>query len=168
MKLGEFNLSEEIYIDANIFIYLILENEIYLSSCRDFLEKVEKGEINAVISPLVIDEICFKIIVEKLKSYLGTKSNSVILQKLDSEPNLLNKAKPELMMLLFVLENYKGLKIVSLPSSVGIDIFGKMANHNLLPRDAIHLSIMEHYGVRNIASNDSDFERIKKIRLYKP
>lgn len=43
MKLADFDSDEEIYIDANIFIYTMLKNPKYLTSCKSFLERVEKG-----------------------------------------------------------------------------------------------------------------------------
>ncbi len=40
--------------------------------------------------------------------------------------------------------------------------------YGLLTADAIHLSTVEQYGIRNIATNDSDFERVESINIYKP
>lgn len=168
MELKKFNLDEEIYIDSNIFIYVILENIEYLKTCTDFLKKVETVEINAVISPLVIDEVCFKIIVERLKSVLDVETNAHVFHKLKNKPELLSKAKPELMTFLFIIENYKGLKILPVHSSSAIKLFSHTLNDNMLPRDALHLSVMDFYGIKNIATSDKDFERIKKIKVWKP
>lgn len=43
-----------------------------------------------------------------------------------------------------------------------------MSEFGLLPRDAIHLAVMHNLGISNLASNDSDFERINWLKLYKP
>ena len=168
MELKKFNLDEEIYIDSNIFIYVILGNIKYLKTCTDFLKKAETGKINAVISPLVVDEVCFKIIVERLKSVLNLETNAHVFHKLKKRPELLNKTKPELMTFLFIIENYRGLKILPVHSSSAIKLFSHTMNDNLLPRDALHLSVMDFYGIKNIATSDPDFERIKEIKVWKP
>lgn len=169
MKLSEFNsVSEKIYIDANIFLYVMLNHPSYLQPCKNFLLKIEKGQLNAVISPLVIDEVTFKIIVEKLKEVLSIDSNAKILQMLKKDSRLLNLAKPELMTFLFILKGYKGLKLISAISTTGLKIFHHILKDNLLPRDAAHLAILNHYGIKHIATNDSDFERIASLHVYKP
>ena len=38
----------------------------------------------------------------------------------------------------------------------------------LLPHDASHLAVMESAGVKDIASNDSDFGRVKGIKVWQP
>ncbi len=40
--------------------------------------------------------------------------------------------------------------------------------YGLLTADAIHLSTMRQYGIVHIATNDSDFERVDSIKVYKP
>lgn len=168
MDIKDFPSNEKIYIDSNIFIYVVLENPKYISSCKTFLEKVERGEIKAAISPLVVDEVCFKIIIEKLKSKLGIDTNSKIIQKLKEKPELINKTKPELITFLFIIENYKGLEVVSVDPHTGTKTFSNILNYNLFPRDALHLSVMDFHGIKNIATADPDFERVGEIKVWKP
>lgn len=40
--------------------------------------------------------------------------------------------------------------------------------YQLLPRDASHLGIMRRNMIKNIATNDSDFERIKDLQVWIP
>lgn len=43
-----------------------------------------------------------------------------------------------------------------------------MANHGLLPRDAIHVAVARRLGITAIVSDDDVFDQIPGIRLYKP
>ena len=61
MKLAGYNSKEHIYIDANIFIYVIMDNPERADPCDEFLKRVEVGAISGVISPLIVDEVTFKI-----------------------------------------------------------------------------------------------------------
>lgn len=168
MNLVNFNLDERIYIDANIFLYIILKNREYEHNCKKFLNSIEKGEIRGIISPLVIDEVTFKIIVENIKSHLKLESNISVLKKLDKQPSLIDITKPALITFLFIIKNYTGLNIVSVSSTTGIKIFSHITDNNLLPRDALHLSIMEQYNVKHIATNDPHFDKISSITVWKP
>ncbi len=168
MKLADFDSDEEIYIDANIFIYTMLKNPKYFASCKSFLERVERGEVNAIVSPLVLDEVCFKIIIETLKSKYDIQSGAEIIERIKKNPKLLNEVKSELMTFLFVIENYKGLKVISAQSATGIKMIENIVNRKLLPRDALHLAIMNFYDVKHIATADSDFESVKEINVWKP
>lgn len=40
-----------------------------------------------------------------------------------------------------------------------------MKKYHLLSNDALHVAIMHQEGIQNIATNDSDFEKIKDIRV---
>lgn len=40
--------------------------------------------------------------------------------------------------------------------------------YGVLSNDALSLQIMEDLKINNLASNDSDFERVDFIKLYKP
>ncbi len=168
MRLTDFDSDEEVYIDANIFIYTMLKNPKYFASCKSFLERVEKGEVNAVASPLVLDEVCFKIIIETLRAKYDIERGAEIIEKIKKNPKTLNEAKSELMTFLFIIENYKGLKIVSARSATGIRMVENIVNRDMLPRDALHLAIMDFYGVKHIATADSDFERVKEINVWMP
>jgi len=52
--------NDSILIDANIFIYNALDNQIFAESCSDFLMLIETDKIKAVIIPMVMDEVLFK------------------------------------------------------------------------------------------------------------
>ena len=45
-----------IFVDTNILIYHLLEDEIYGASCRSFLRRAEERSIKAFTSPVVISE----------------------------------------------------------------------------------------------------------------
>jgi len=70
MKLSTYNSKEKIFIDANIFIFNALDNPEYGGSSTEFLSRVENGEVNGVITPVVMDEILFKILVAKSSRHL--------------------------------------------------------------------------------------------------
>jgi predicted nucleic acid-binding protein len=43
-----------------------------------------------------------------------------------------------------------------------------MESFSLLPRDAVHLSVMLNHNIMDIASSDSDFDRVKDLTRWTP
>jgi predicted nucleic acid-binding protein len=48
-----------IFVDTNILIYHLLEDELYGTSCRDFFKRIEEGSVLAFTSPIVASETLF-------------------------------------------------------------------------------------------------------------
>ena len=57
-------ITRQMFIDANIFTYLLTGHPIYGRNCQQLLEKVERGDLEAFISPLVIDEVSYVLMVQ--------------------------------------------------------------------------------------------------------
>ncbi len=72
MNLANFNLDEEIFIDSNIFCYHFDSNSLYQQTCTEFLKKVERKEINGIISDIVIDEVIYVLLIQKGSELLAT------------------------------------------------------------------------------------------------
>jgi hypothetical protein len=76
-------------VDASIFIYTLLQHPRFLAPCQRFLEKVERGAVHALTSPLVLDEVAYKIIVERLKAILQQPLAPLVLERIKPGPGSL-------------------------------------------------------------------------------
>ena len=81
MKLSQFKLKEKVYIDSNIFLEVFREGK-YWKECKEFLKKIEEGKLRGVISPLVVDEVSFNIMIDELTTKLNEKTHLNILKKI--------------------------------------------------------------------------------------
>lgn len=168
MRLDDFPGTEPIYVDASIFIYVLLGHPRFLAPCKRFLEKIERGTIQAITSPLALDEVAYKIIIERIKMILQLPTALRVLERIKQDPALLTQIKPELELLSWVLRNYRGLRIVSVRAQAGNQLAEMILEEQLLPRDALHLSVIRAQRVHHIATNDPDFERVAGIQVWKP
>ncbi|RLJ01637.1 MAG: hypothetical protein DRP10_03600 [Candidatus Aenigmatarchaeota archaeon] len=166
----DFNLKETIFIDANIFSYHHLNHPKFGEICTKFLQRVENGEINAVTSSLVIDEVAFVILVEKGCEILKTDKTWKVKERIKEDKefakNCYEAVKQFLSYINFLQEI--GLSIVEIrfeDINLSTDI---ASQYMLLPHDAIHISVMKKYGIKNIATADPDFIRVKEIKVWKP
>ena len=125
----------QIYIDANVFINAATKAE---SPAFKLLGKIKNGTTLGTTSVLTIDEVMW--VINKL---LGHDAAVRAAEAMIIFPNLeLIDATPEII-------------------SSAVNIFQKS---NLKPRDAIHLATMQSRNIVSIATEDSDFDKIKGIK----
>jgi len=165
-ELEDFTGDEPIFIDANIFLYNSLKTPEFVKSCENFLRRIESGGINGVTSILVLNEVWFKPIVtgvvreykvdpRKVAKFI--KGNPKVLETFDRQRDIING-----------IEELPNLEIVDIPKDVLSPAKSYSKDYLLLTNDALHLAVMKQNNITNLASNDSDFERVDWINLYKP
>ncbi len=131
-----------IYLDANIFIYPVVNEGKDIERYEKLLFKIAKGEINACTSVLTWDEVAYNI-----GKLLGKEIGLTEGKKFLNLPNLI----------LYVVDK---------------DIIAKAQEvtekYNLKQRDAIHAATMLQHNITEIISDDSDFDKVKEIKRIKP
>ena len=131
-----------IYFDTNIFVYPHTGNDATSGACVKLLEKAMSEEIKACTSVLTWDEF-----QHALKKNFHDREKAVELSK-----DFLN------MPNIVFLETNK-------------EIIEKAQNltekYNIEPRDAIHAATALVNGIKEIISDDPDFDKIKEIKRIK-
>ncbi len=169
MLLSKFAADERIFIDANIFIYNALDDSHYAESCSDFLRKVETNKLKGVITSHVMDEVLFKILIAEASQHIENFTLPNLKKEMKSSSFSSKIYKPVKEYSDYLTElTYGGLEILTINGGTVKRSIDLGLQYGLLTTDAIHLSTMKQYGIVNIATNDSDFEKVKSINIYKP
>ena len=130
-RLRDISDGLRIFVDTNILVYHLLEDELYGVSCRDFLKRVETGSVLAFISPIVASETLFiylrawviqnkKIAPKRVLRYL--KRHREVLKEVDFH-------KPVALLSL--------LRVLPLNKDVLHASYDLLTRYQLLPADAI-------------------------------
>ena len=126
------------YIDSNVFIQAVLREDI---PSQNVLKKIINKEIIALTSILSWDELVY-VLRKFTNNEIATMEGKSFLMF----PNLIFvEAKKEII--------FKAQKLVE--------------EYNLKPRDAIHLSTALSENCEEFISEDSDFDKIKLIKITK-
>ncbi|MDI6655441.1 MAG: PIN domain-containing protein [Candidatus Hydrothermarchaeota archaeon] len=170
MRLSEFHGVGKIYIDSTIFISHHSKDARDKESCTNFLKKVEAGRIDACTSSVVVEETAYILLKFKAAEILGSDRHYEIISTLRKDRNLFDDAwrvAEEHIQYVNAL-GFKGvLQIIT--QTAEPSFIGAIARKNrLLPRDATHVGIMKRNGIENIATSDSDFERVDFLKVWKP
>jgi predicted nucleic acid-binding protein len=134
-----------VFIDSNIFIG-ILEGE-------ENAKKVFNSDLKLYKNSLISSEVIYIY----LKAV--TNKKSYVLKKNPEEITRINLNKiEELLDLAETLPMNKEIEDLS---------FEIIKKYGLLPNDALIAATCKHYGIRNIATFDRDFERIDFLNVWK-
>ncbi len=130
---------DEKYIDSNVFIQAILRDDL---NAQRTLEKIIKKEIRAFTNILSWDELVF--ILRKFSNHkLATDEGKKFL----IFPNLtFIDGKKDIIM--------KAQKLIE--------------NYNIKPRDAIHSATAISLNIKEIVSEDDDFDKVKELKRIDP
>src|SRR3989338_2502442 len=124
------------YLDANIFIYPILySSDSKEKKCKQILNDVVSGRLQAITSSLTLDEIIWKIIKKT-----GRQKTLKLAKDLFELPNLtiVEVGTQDMFNAIELMEKYPHLK----------------------PRDAIHAAVAINNNAAKIYSDDPDFDGV--------
>jgi uncharacterized protein len=126
------------YLDANVFIYPVIDNDNRADFYKKIIYDVVSGKIQACTSVLTWDEVIHYLIKEKGKSFALTQS-----EKFLKLPNLY---------------------LIDASSSIIFTAHQLMKKYDINPRDAIHLATALSSKSDEIISEDKVFNKIKEIK----
>lgn len=127
-----------IYLDANFFLFAILDVTHKGDNARKIQESILKGKQFAETSALTLDEIMWVLIKNKKSHMLRT-----VVEGIYSMPNL---------------------EITAVSSTVPMVALELIEKNDLSPRDAFHIAIMKEAKITSIVSDDEDFDDLEGIK----
>lgn len=131
-------MKNMIYLDANIFIYAVINTDKEGEYCRKILTKLVKNELDGHTSFITWDEF-----VHIIKKHKGREIAILEGNKFLEFPNL---------------------RFLKVNEDVIIKAQSLISKYSINPRDAIHAATALVNNINEIISNDKDFDTIKEIK----
>jgi predicted nucleic acid-binding protein len=158
--------GSHIFIDANIFLYTILGHPHFKSPCEEFLIKLENGEYEGTTSTLILNEVVHKLMLAEVVKNNRLSSEHEALKMIRKDPGIISKLHSTWSNYAYI-RRYP-ITIVEVDERA-MDLSVQFSkSYWLLISDAVHIAIMKSRGIVDLASNDSDFERVAGINIWKP
>jgi predicted nucleic acid-binding protein len=162
MKLDELR-SGSVYIDTNILYMYLRVDPAHLSAIKVFLNRIVSGELEVFLSIPVLDELFYRLLLARVKDTTDLNPLEVLRENqaeaIGAHSDVICGALRKLILLPHI-------------NLVGVDTtdFGRMLDNikafSLLPRDALHVAIVQRLGLSAIASDDMDFDRVKGVERH--
>ncbi|MBI4173855.1 MAG: type II toxin-antitoxin system VapC family toxin [Candidatus Aenigmarchaeota archaeon] len=131
-------MEEEAYLDANVFLYALLDTGAKGKRAAEILQRVKDGASGGATSALTFDEVFWKI------------------KKQRSHQDAIRAAEAFLL--------FPNLRVIAVTPGVLSAALELLKKHDLGPRDAIHAACAAAAGIRTMVSDDADFDRIPTLK----
>ena len=161
----EISSHSKVFLDTNILLYAVTDHPRFGQWCNTLLDRIHRGDVTGYVSAVVLNEFIHKLIIGEVAQKTGLKPGQVI-QYLKRKPEALE----ELETYAIVDEVDARYDLIIL--EVTADIFRMarrlMQAYRLMSNDALHLAVIQKSNLQNLATNDSDFDGIEGVHVWKP
>jgi predicted nucleic acid-binding protein len=168
--LRSFTTSDPIFVDTNILVYHQVAHPTFGPDSRDFLDRVERGDLQAVTTSVCVNEAAYVLQMQRVANILGTGHRPTIHARLAGDAGIAADAWAAVEGFLDLLDALErgGLTViqVELPDYRGACVCGRQ--FQLVLSDATHVVVCQQLGVEHIASNDVDLDRASFLTRWQP
>lgn len=155
-----------VFIDANIFIYHFCDAEIAVAkNCSDFLNKIENEQIHGFTSTFIIAEVLHRAMIHEAIGKFDLDPKGA-MNKLQKNPALI-KSLNQFARIPMILTDI-GIQILSVSYTTILNSQHWRRDYGLMVNDSILLETMAAFNISHLVTNDSDFDRIPDITVWKP
>lgn len=156
----------KIFIDSSVFLELLLD-ESEAKRAQEILENIEYGRILGYVTPLILEEIIFKLIFAEASSRLNTVNIWRIRSELKENKLLRMKCIDVAKKFMEYIDHLtmRGLRIEGVFFNDWIKSIEYIEKYGLLPADALHLAVARRLEVNAIATFDEDYKIIGEIKI---
>jgi predicted nucleic acid-binding protein len=162
MKLDEL-VSGALYVDTNIWYMYLRTDPVHQQTLTTFFGRVVRGAIEAFVGILVLDELFYRLLLARVKDATGRNPLEVLRADLPgaivTHGDAIDTALRKLMALPHV-------HLISVETADFYRMLESIKAYGWLPRDALHVTVMQRVGLTVIALDDTDFDRVVTLTRH--
>lgn len=145
MNLSDLPRGERIFIDANIFLSEIFEEEDTVKSCTKFLNRIKNDEMDGFSSVIVLNEIFHRVAIAQAHESFGISLSRVVTFLKDNPDKFRSMDKPwEAIQNILKIPN---LSILEVDVDILTDGLRLSKLYGLLSSDSLHLAVMKAHNI---------------------
>ena len=165
MNLSSIPSGSSVFIDANVFIYAFAPEPKFGPLCTQLLERIELQDVIGSTSSQVLSDVAHRLMSLEACATYGWPYAGIAAQ-MQRHPAEIQK-----------LTRFR--QAVEAVTVIGVDVLPVFSRHvesaaaisqqyGLLSNDALVLAIMQEHGLSQLASHDTDFDRVPSITRFAP
>lgn len=135
----------------------------YLPAIRRFFARVVYGEMEAYTSVLTMDELFYRLLLARVKEVYSQNPLDVIRE---SAGEAIARCGAEIENALWRLMELPHLRLVGVVENDVPQMLINVTAFGLLPRDALHVAVIQRLGLSDIATDDVDFDRVPWLQRH--
>lgn len=165
MTLADIPSGSSVFVDANIFIYAFAPDPQFGRICEQFLERIELQDIQGYTSSQVLSDVAHRLMTLEACATFGWPYAGIAgrMQKHSSELQQLTRFR-------LAVEAIPTIGVIVMPVFARHVVSGAALSqqHGLLSNDSLILAMMQESALSQLASHDTDFDRVHGILRFAP
>jgi predicted nucleic acid-binding protein len=158
------SLPRSLYWDASFLVHATYSAGRHHHTCYAFLERLSQASNTlSYVSTLALDEAAFALIRLRVDEDYPDRGFWEVYRE---RPSVIQPCLRELQVLIDRLSADPRIRLVGTEREDMTTALEMMARYALLPRDALHLSVMARLGIDSIVTTDDDFAPIEGLNLF--
>src|SRR5437870_806031 len=154
-----------LFADANTFVYHFAPDPVLGPPCQQFFDRVDRQEILVFTSTHELSDAAHRLMTVEAMARFRWKAAG-IAQRLRGHPAEVQK----LALFRSAVESIQNSKVQFLTVTPAIVVSAAIISQQtgLLSGDALIVALMQANNLNNVASNDTDFDRVPGLTRYAP
>src|SRR5574341_1128420 len=153
------------FVDANIFYYHLVETAPLSEECSNFFERVEKQEVIASTSSVAVAEAVHKVMLAEAIARHNLDRTG-LAHRLQRHRQLIATLKQHTKVTALIRAlaiHVEPVTLTTLERAITIS-----PSFQLLTNDALTVAVMEHLGLKDLTTNDENFDNVTDLTTWKP
>jgi predicted nucleic acid-binding protein len=165
MTFADLVSGNSVFLDANTLVYHFQPHPRWGPVCTDLVERIEHQELLGFTSTHVLSEMAHRLMTLEACARFGWRFAGIArrLMKHPAQVQSLTHFRQAIQE----VPRY-GIQVLTVPPHL-IDAAAAVSQRfGLLSNDALIVAVMQANGLTNLASNDTDFDRVPGLTRYAP
>lgn len=165
MTFADLPAGESVFVDANTLIYHFAADPQYGAACTDLVKRIERKQLLGFASSHVLSDVAHRLMTIEAILVYGWPIPGIAqrLRRNHAEIAKLTRFRQ-------AVDEVPLLGIQVLPATQSLVSAAAIVSQQfqLLSGDALIVAVMQQHGLTNLASLDSDFDRVAQLTRYAP
>lgn len=162
MTFDQLQPGDDVFLDANIFIYYYLGSS---QQCRLLLDQCSQGVLRGHTATFALAEVTHRLMMIEAVE-LGLATPGKIVKQLREKPAIIQ----QLSKYSAAVPQIKAMNIAISPLNltmleIGADV---RKQHGLLTNDSLLVAAMQELNLQKLVTLDHDFARVSGLLIYQP
>lgn len=162
MSLDDLPAGEQVFLDANIFVYHFLGQS---ADCRQLLSRCHQGDLRGVTASFVVAEVMHRLMTAEAVAR-GLVTSSQVAKKLRERSDIVRQLQTPNQC----VAQIQAMKIDIAPLTVAMLEASATVRlqHGLLTNDSLLVAALQELNLQKLATLDQDFARVSGLLIYQP
>ena len=152
--------GSNVYLDTMI---LYAHLRMRTNAVASLFQRIEDGMLQAFTASLTFDELAYRLLLGLIRDKYGSAPLDRLRQQ---QKAMIAEFYALIEPQLVALQNFPNFMIAPVTSADIVAMHRNIIQFQLLPRDALHLSIMQRMGCTNLISQDKGFDTVTNLERF--